>query len=56
MYKMLLETAVRTGDSADTTKFIIIGVVCVVAIAGVAFLGMISGKNKEDDKENKEKK
>ncbi|MBQ3583780.1 MAG: hypothetical protein IJA27_03605 [Lachnospiraceae bacterium] len=46
MNQMLLEVAVNTGDNGGMTKFIIIGVVCVVAIAAVAILGFLSKKNK----------
>lgn len=46
MNNMLLETAVRTGDSGGTSTYIIIGVVCVVVILAVAVLGILSKKNK----------
>jgi hypothetical protein len=46
MKDILLETAVRTGDSGDYTTFIIIGAVCVVAVIVVAILGVISKKDK----------
>ncbi len=53
MFNMLLsnvvDTAVNTGDSGGMTKFIIIGVVCVVLIAGIAVLGILSKKDNDKD-------
>lgn len=46
MNNLLLETAVRTGDSGGSTTFIIIGAVCVVAVIVVAVLGVMSKKDK----------
>lgn len=46
MCNMLLNVAVNTGDNGGMTKYIIIGVLCVVAIAAVAILGVMSKKNK----------
>lgn len=46
MNNMILETAVRTGDSGGSSTFIIIGAVCIVAIIVVAVLGVMSKKNK----------
>lgn len=46
MYNILLNAAVNTGDNGGMTKYIIIGVLCVAAIAAVAILGVLSKKNK----------
>lgn len=46
MCNMLLNVAVNTGDNGGMTKYIIIGVLCVAAIAVVAILGVMSKKNK----------
>ena len=46
MNNLLFETAVRTGDNGGTTKFIVIGAVCVVAIIAVVVLGIMSKKDK----------
>ena len=46
MYNTLLNVAVNTGDNGGMTKYIIIGILCVVAIAAVAILGIMSKKNK----------
>lgn len=47
MLKMLMDMAVNTGDNGGMTKYIILGVICVVAIAVVAVLGVLSKKNKD---------
>ena len=46
MFNMLLETAVYTGDKGGSNTYIIIGIVCVIAIIAVAVLGVLSKKNK----------
>ncbi len=46
MKELLLETAVKTGDSGGFSTFIVIGVVCVVAIIVVAVLGIMSKRIK----------
>lgn len=46
MYNILLNAAVNTGDNGGMTKYIVIGVLCVAAIAAVAVLGVLSKKNK----------
>ncbi len=47
----LLTGSVMTGDEADTGKFIIIGVVCVVLVIGVTVLGKMASKSDEQETE-----
>ena len=46
MFNLLLETAVNTGDSGGSNTYIVIGIVCIVAIIAVAVLGVLSKKDK----------
>lgn len=48
MDKMLLEMAVRTGDSGGMTTYVVIGIVCVAAIVAVTLLGVLSKKDKDN--------
>ena len=47
----LLTGNVMTGDETDMTKFIIIGIVCVVLVVGVTVLGKVASKSDEQDVE-----
>ena len=46
MLNTVAQTAVATGDNGGMTKYIIIGVVCVILIAAIAVLGILSKKDK----------
>lgn len=46
MLNTMADSAVNTGDSGGMTKYIIIGVVCVILIAAIAVLGIMSKKDK----------
>lgn len=46
MFNVLLNAAVNTGDNGGMTKYIVVGVLCVLAIAAVAILGVMSKKKK----------
>lgn len=39
---------VLTGDETNITKFVVIGIICVVLVVGVTIMGVISSKKDEE--------
>lgn len=56
LFTNVISGSVMTGDEANTGKFIIIGIVCVVLVIGVTVLGKIASKSDEQDAEDNEEK
>lgn len=51
----MISGSVATGDEVNITKFVVIGLVCVVLVIGVTVLGKMASKSdaQEVDKEDK---
>ena len=55
MIASMISGSVATGDEVNITKFVVIGVVCVVLVIGVTLLGKMASKNDEQETEKEEK-
>ncbi len=51
---MVLLNQVLTGDKTDVTKYIVIGVICIVLVIGVTVMGVISSRREDEELSDEE--